>query len=137
ILSAQYDGLLLEVQLTYGELRRLPLARPNYGRRTEYTAKITVETAPYIEDRRARGRFPGFPGRSRPPERWRGRRKPGPGPWRASFRGRGRGGRPAPRQVPGPPPERCSSDPDIPHHPPGRGTGERPAGWPRRSPEQQ
>ena len=62
ILSAQYDGLFLEVQLTCGELRRLPLARPNYGRRTEYTAKITVETAPYIEDSRARGLFPDFRG---------------------------------------------------------------------------
>src|SRR5215469_15130391 len=49
ILSAQYDGLFLEVQLTCGAVRRLPLARPNVGRRTEYTAKITVETAPYIE----------------------------------------------------------------------------------------
>jgi hypothetical protein len=49
ILSAQYDGLLSEVQLTCGAVRRLPLARPIIGRRTEYTAKITVETAPYIE----------------------------------------------------------------------------------------
>ena len=38
-----------EVQLTCGAVRRQPLARPNVGRRTEYTAKITVETAPYAE----------------------------------------------------------------------------------------
>lgn len=38
-----------EVQLTCGAARRVPLARPNDGRRTEYTVKITVETAPYAE----------------------------------------------------------------------------------------
>ncbi|MBW4052429.1 MAG: 23S rRNA pseudouridine(955/2504/2580) synthase [Proteobacteria bacterium] len=38
-----------EVQLTCGAVRRVPLARPNYGRRTEYTVKITVETVSYAE----------------------------------------------------------------------------------------
>ena len=38
-----------EVQLTCGAARRQPLARPNIGRHTEYTAKITVETASYAE----------------------------------------------------------------------------------------
>src|SRR6185437_7455660 len=70
-----------EVQLTCGAARRQPLARPNIGRRTEYTAKITVETAPYAEVD-----VPEDDSRTSPGETAR----PGHGPAGAS-RGRGHG----------------------------------------------